>query len=117
MGRTMKLEALVGMSVVAALLAVPAGAHGTDDPLIRPIAPESSARWLQPQPPTRIFGNTWLVGFGGLNVALIRTSAGLILIDGALPQAAPAIQENIRRLGFDVSDVKLILSTEPHFDH
>ena len=29
----------------------------------------------------------------------------------------PSIEANIRRLGFRVSDIKLILSTEPHFDH
>lgn len=89
----------------------------TGDPLLRPIAPAYAARWLKPQPPHRIFGNTYLVGFAGLNVGLIRTKAGLILIDGALPQAVPAIEDNIRRLGLDPRDIKFILSTEPHYDH
>ena len=109
--------AWVGMSLAAALLASAAWSQNGDDPLLRPIAPVSSARWLKPQPPIRIFGNTYLVGFGGLNVGLIQTSAGLILIDGAVPQGVPAIEENIRTLGFKLSDIKLILSTEPHFDH
>ena len=65
----------------------------------------------------RVFGKTYLVGFGGLNVALIDTGEGLILIDGALPQAADAILANVRRLGFDPRDIRYILSTEPHFDH
>nr|WP_232037436.1 subclass B3 metallo-beta-lactamase [Sphingobium amiense] len=93
------------------------GAGKADDPLTRPIAPESSKRWLAPQTPVRLYGNSYLVGFGGLNVALIRTSAGLILIDGAVPQAVADVEANIRRLGFSVRDIKLILSTEPHFDH
>jgi metallo-beta-lactamase class B len=57
------------------------------------------------------------VGFGGLNVGLIRTKAGLILIDGALPQGVRRVEAHIRALGFRVRDVRYILSTEPHFDH
>ncbi|MBT2186971.1 subclass B3 metallo-beta-lactamase [Sphingobium nicotianae] len=87
------------------------------DPLLRPIAPDYARQWLEPTPPVRVFGRTYLVGFGGLNVGLIRTSGGLILIDGAVPQAVPAIEANIRKLGFTVRDIKYILSTEPHYDH
>ncbi len=86
-------------------------AAGADDPLTRPMAVERAREWLAPLPPEKIFGNTYLVGFGGLSVALIDTGAGLILVDGALPQAAPAILDNIRKLGFDPKDIKFILST------
>lgn len=92
-------------------------ALGADDPLTRPMEVERARKWLAPLPPEKIFGNTYLVGFGGLSVVLIDTGAGLVLIDGALPQAAPAILENVRRLGFDPRDIKFILSTEPHYDH
>ena len=105
------------MSLIAACVGSAAWPMVGDDPLLRPIAPEPSARWLTPQAPVRVFGNTYLVGFGGLTVALIRTDAGLILIDGALPQAVPAVEANIRALGFNLRDIKFILSTEPHFDH
>lgn len=88
-----------------------------DDPLTRPMAVERARAWLSPLPPENLFGSTWLVGFAGLSVALIDTGAGLVLIDGALPQAAPAILDNVRALGFDPTDIKFILSTEPHFDH
>lgn len=88
-----------------------------DDPLTRPMAVERARTWLAPRPPEKLFGGTYLVGFGGLSVALIDTGAGLVLIDGGLPQAAPAILENVRALGFDPKDIKFILSTEPHFDH
>jgi len=64
-----------------------------------------------------MFGNSYLVGFGGLSVALIDTGDGLILIDGALPQAEPTILANVATLGFRPRDIKYILSTEPHFDH
>lgn len=101
----------VVVTVVAALAQVGA------DPLTRPIATDRAAEWLAPRPPVRVFGNTYLVGFGGLSVALIDTGDGLILIDGALPQGAAAILANVRTLGFQPRDIKYILSTEPHFDH
>lgn len=96
---------------------VAGSAKPADDPLMRPMAVERAKEWLAPQPPERIFGKTWLVGFGGLSVALIDTVDGLVLIDGALPQAAPAILANVRAAGFDPGDIKYILSTEPHYDH
>jgi metallo-beta-lactamase class B len=92
-------------------------ARGRGDPLLRPIEPVAASRWLVKQPPLHIYGNTYLVGFGGLNVGLIKTGAGLILIDGALPQGVKTIEANIRALGFSVRDIRYILSTEPHFDH
>lgn len=95
----------------------PAPVDAKDDPLLKPIAPDYAKRWLDPVPPTKIYGNSYLVGFGDLNVGLIKTNAGLILIDGAVPQAVAAIEDNIRALGFKVSDIKYILSTEPHYDH
>lgn len=88
-----------------------------DDPLTRPMEVKRAAEWLTPAPPVKIFGASYLVGFGGLSVALIDTGEGLVLIDGALPQAAPAILANVRTLGFDPKDIKFILSTEPHWDH
>ncbi|WP_267432426.1 subclass B3 metallo-beta-lactamase [Sphingomonas sp. GM_Shp_1] len=98
-------------------LASTAAAPPQGDPLTRPIVTDRTAEWLTPRPPVRVFGKTYLVGFGGLNVALIDTGKGLILIDGALPQAAPAILANVAKLGFRPRDIKYILSTEPHFDH
>lgn len=103
-------------ATLSLVMTAPAPAQ-SGDPLLRPVAPAYAARWLKPQPPHRIFGNTYLVGFAGLNIGLIRSNAGLILIDGALPQAVPDIEANIRRLGFDPRDIKFILSTEPHYDH
>ncbi|MFA6116174.1 MAG: subclass B3 metallo-beta-lactamase [Sphingomonas sp.] len=102
----------VALASVAAMASAQA-----DDPLTRPIEPDYAARWLTPQEPVRVHGNFYLVGFGGLNVGLIRTSAGLILIDGAVPQAVAGIEDHLRQLGFKVTDVKFILSTEPHYDH
>jgi len=110
------------LSAIGAILGIAlsggtAMAQDHDDPLTRPIAPEHARRWLAPTPPTRIHGNSYFVGFGGVSVVLIDTGAGLILIDGAVPQAAREVEANIRRLGFRIEDVRYILSTEPHWDH
>jgi metallo-beta-lactamase class B len=101
----------------ALALAAAATTPQTDDPLTRPIASDRAREWLAPQAPARLFGNSYLVGFAGLSVVLIDTGEGLILIDGALPQAAGAVQANVRALGFRPRDIRYILSTEPHFDH
>jgi metallo-beta-lactamase class B len=98
-------------------LAGSAQARPVADPLLRPIEPVAASRWLIDQPPLHIYGNTYLVGFGGLNVGLIKTKAGLILIDGSLPQGVKAVEAHIKALGFRVQDIRYILSTEPHFDH
>lgn len=94
-----------------------ASAAASDDPLIKPMAVDRATIWLTPRAPERLYGNTYLVGFAGLSVVLIDSGDGLILIDGALPQAAPQILANVRALGFDPHKIKYILSTEPHFDH
>jgi metallo-beta-lactamase class B len=74
-------------------------------------------RWNTPQEPFRIYGNTWFVGTAGLTSLLIETDAGLILVDGALPQSSPLIEASIRKLGFNPLDIKAILLSHAHFDH
>ncbi|RAK57372.1 subclass B3 metallo-beta-lactamase [Phenylobacterium deserti] len=110
---TKTLSALAAASVIwtAPALAQPA------DPLTRPIQPAYAARWLAPQAPARVFGNTYYVGFGGLSLALIDTGAGLMLVDGGVPQGVAQVEANIRKLGFRVQDIRYILSTESHWDH
>lgn len=88
-----------------------------DDPLLRPIAPDYAAQWLEPLTPVRMHGQSYYVGFQGLGVVLIRTNAGLVLIDGGVPQAVRAIEANIRKLGFDPKQIRYIFVTEPHWDH
>src|SRR5512146_154490 len=107
------------LSFLAASLAVllaspPATAQRADTDSI-PCA--SCAEWNAPQPPFRIFGNSYWVGTHGLGSILITSPQGQVLIDGALPESAPSILASIRALGFRVEDVKLILDSHAHFDH
>ena len=77
----------------------------------------SCAAWSVPQQPFAIFGNTWYVGTHGLSAILLTSDSGHVLIDGALPESAPAIMASIRALGFRVEDIKLILNSHAHYDH
>ena len=95
----------------------------------RPIAPIETAGpafaatctdnddWDKPAPPVRIHGNTYLVGTCGISAILITGSDGNILIDGGTEAGADLIADNIRRLGFKLSDVKILLHSHEHFDH
>ncbi|WP_420126779.1 subclass B3 metallo-beta-lactamase [Longimicrobium sp.] len=106
----------------ATLLALSNGcaAAQTSDPLTRPYPAadcSSCAEWNQPQAPVRLHGNTYYVGTHGLTALLITSPQGHVLIDGALPNSAPLILQNVRALGFDVRDIRLILNSHVHFDH
>jgi metallo-beta-lactamase class B len=82
-----------------------------------PIKCDSCAEWNQPREPFQVFGNTYYVGVAGLSAVLITSDAGLILVDGALPQSVPLIDTGIRKLGFNTGDIKLILNGHTHYDH
>src|SRR5438477_246959 len=73
--------------------------------------------WNQPFKPLRIIGNIHYVGTNNLACFLLRTNAGLILIDTAMEESGPMIRSNIEALGFKLKDIKIILSSHAHFDH
>lgn len=73
--------------------------------------------WSDAAPPARIHGNSYMVGTCGISVVLVTSPAGHVLIDGATAQAVPGIIANIRALGFDPHDVKLIVGSHEHIDH
>ena len=105
MGIWLRRVGLLGLLTVGAL-------HAQSEP-----ACAQCAKWNQPQAPFQIYGNTYYVGPHGLSVILIASDHGLVLIDGALPESAVGIAEGIKTLGYDVRDVKLILTTHIHHDH
>lgn len=73
--------------------------------------------WSDKAPPQIVFANTYMVGTCGITALLITTPEGHFLIDGATQQAAPGIADNIRKLGFDPSDIRYLLVTHEHLDH
>jgi metallo-beta-lactamase class B len=83
------------------------------------IAPGALAQnnWNTPTEPFHVIDNVYYVGTEGLSAFLFTTPEGHILLDGATPQGAPLIETNIAKLGFKVSDVKILLNSHAHFDH
>lgn len=75
------------------------------------------ADWCEPAEPFRVVGNVYHVGTAGLDAYLITDLKGHVLIDGALPQSAPLIAANIRKLGYRVEDVRFLLNNHAHVDH
>src|SRR5262249_23563320 len=73
--------------------------------------------WNEPIDPFRVFGNTYYVGTSRLSSVLVTSDRGHIRLDGGLPQSAEQIDTPIRRLGFRLEDVRLIVSSHAHFDH
>ena len=71
----------------------------------------------KPAEPVRIHANTFYVGTCGISSILITGTAGDILIDGGTEGDADLIANNIRQLGFRLSDVRIILNSHEHFDH
>jgi metallo-beta-lactamase class B len=79
--------------------------------------PEIPASWTTPVKPFRIVRDIYYVGTEGLGAYLIAKDHDAILIDGTLAANAPLIERNIRSLGFQLSDVKLLLENHAHYDH
>jgi len=75
------------------------------------------AAWLEPTEPFLIVDGIYYVGSAGLSAFLITTPEGHVLLDGGLPENAPQIAANIERLGFALTDVKILLNSHAHFDH
>ena len=76
-----------------------------------------AVQWNEPEPPFRLAGPIHYVGTNELAVFLIATPQGHILIDGGLPSSAPLIERSIRELGFKPEDIRVLLTTQAHFDH
>ena len=79
--------------------------------------PSSASDWNRPFPPFKVAGPIHYVGTADLAVFLVTTPEGHILIDGALPEGAPLIVDSMKKLGFRIEDVEVLLTTQAHFDH
>ena len=89
-------------ALALAAVAASAGAQVTDN---------------RPVEPFRIAGNLYYVGSSDISSYLIATPAGHVVIDAGYESTVPQIEKNIRSLGFNVEDVKILLNTQAHYDH
>ena len=100
---------LLAVIFLACLLVWPAQPHAQYESQIN--------AWNQPFKPFQIIGNIYYVGTNNLACYIIKTNAGLILLDTAMQESAPLVRANIEALGFKLKDIKIMLSSHAHFDH
>ena len=98
-----RITGILGAAVLAtAALSLPAAAAPHDN---------------DPVAPFKIGEGLYYVGASDITSFLLVTKAGMILVDGGYESTAPQILANIRTLGFDPKQVKVLLSTHGHLDH
>jgi metallo-beta-lactamase class B len=81
-------------------------------------APRANSPNDPPIEPTRIFDNVYVIGNQGTMATVIRTSAGLVMID-SLPadQTETQILPGFQKLGLDPAQVKIVVVGHGHADH
>src|SRR6185503_16489880 len=97
----MKRALLLGFAIAATV-----GVHAQQD-----------SAWRQPFDPVKVVGNVYYVGTRGLSSFLIVTPSGGIIIDSGEAESVPFIRANVEKLGFRISDVRVLLTGHAHFDH
>jgi len=106
------------LTVVALLVAVSAIVHGQGPRLFsREWYAQFSGPYSQPVEPFRIVGNIYYVGASNIASYLIATPQGHILIDSGTVEMHDGIVTGVERLGYKVSEVRILLASHAHFDH
>jgi metallo-beta-lactamase class B len=89
---------------------------------IEPLYPNTLARSINATaaiPPAQVFDNLYFVGQNAVSSWVIKTSAGLILIDteNTPDEAKDYIEGGMAKLGLDATQIKYIVITHEHTDH
>ena len=87
------------------------------------VSPSSQAAQQEPvqavseaAEPFRVIGNIYFVG-GPYGSYLITTPEGHILHDTGSAEMHPLIVSNVEKLGFNVGDIRIMISSHAHWDH
>lgn len=75
------------------------------------------AGWNDPFPAHHVMDNVYYVGTKELASYLITTPEGHILMNSNYEASWPVIKAGIEELGFDVKDIKILISGHAHPDH
>jgi metallo-beta-lactamase class B len=94
------------LALGAALLSPALGARGQGDPT-----------WREPFEPFQIADNLYYVGSRGISSFLLIGTEGSVLIDTGLESSVPLVRASIEKLGFKLTDIRVLLSSHAHFDH
>mgnify|MGYP003332372598 CR=1 FL=1 len=103
------LTCLIATGLLALFQLVP-GLHAQDS---RKQLPEGK----HPIKPFHIVGNIYYVGLDDNTSYLITSPQGHILLDTGMPAMHQAVKANIEKLGFKLSDIKIMISSHAHIDH
>ena len=98
---------LAGLAMVAATIATSTAAAEFSYP----------DRWTEPFPPFRIIGNLYGVGGYDLQVFLLTSPDGHILVNTGVEGSTEMIRQNMAALDFRLEDVRILLSQQAHIDH
>lgn len=84
--------------------------------------PPELKRWMndakaQTIEPYQAFDNVYYVGICWVSAWLIKTSDGPVLIDTLYEPYTDQLIENIKKVGVNPADIKMVLLTHGHFDH
>jgi metallo-beta-lactamase class B len=80
-------------------------------------AAQNDPSWTERFEPFRIADNLYFVGTRGVSSFLFVTPQGNILLDTGVEEAVPLVRASVEKLGFKISDIKIILASHAHFDH
>ena len=86
-------------------------------PVAAQVRSDFDRKMNEPFEPFRIVDNIYYVGASDVAVYLITTPEGHILLDGAFRETVPQIVANIKKLGFKLADIKILLTNHAHSDH
>lgn len=81
------------------------------------LLPAQSRDWNKPFPPHKVIGNIYSIGTAELSTFLITSPEGHILINSDFESTVPSLRANIEKLGFKLTDIKVILGSHAHGDH
>ena len=82
---------------------------------VLPLAAQHS-EMNKPFPPHKVIGNVYFVGTANLGSYLIPTPEGHVLINTDYEETVPAIRSGVEKLGFNFTDIKIILGSHAHDD-
>lgn len=68
-------------------------------------------------PSYRIMGDLYYVGTEDIASYLIVTPKGDFLLNSGYEDTPPMIRASVEKLGFKITDVKLLLNSQAHYDH
>ena len=122
-----KAQAAAGLDypgLLARLCIVPPGGADAQAGRARAVGAAAAAPRPDPpradwyQPPERVFDNLYWVGTKEHSAWILKTSAGLVLIDTLFHYAVePSIIDGVRKLGLDPKSIKYVVITHGHGDH